>query len=260
LTAADTLLNGKFDIAGNVCGGWHHAFEDTARGFCIFNDIAVTAHYLFKKGVKRILILDYDAHHGDGTQRAFYRDSRVLTISIHEDPETLYPYRTGFARERGLDTGTGFNYNCPMPPYATDDLWLKPFDMFLPTVVDAFDPDFILLQMGVDGHCDCVISHLRYSLVGYQKASRFLADWVRQHRKKLLFLGGGGFVHPMLGLAWGVQLAAFAEMDIPLNVQEDAIHCAAPVESRAAEEVEEYLREHVNFFTKIAGLSKHNDN
>jgi acetoin utilization deacetylase AcuC-like enzyme len=110
----------------------------------------------------------------------------------------------------------------------------------------------------VDGHCDCVISHLQYSLLGYQKASHFLADWVRQHRKKLLFMGGGGFVHPMLGQAWGVQLAEFAGMDVLLHVQEDADHCTAPLERRTAEEVENYLREHVAFFEKKAGLPQKN--
>ena len=250
LTAADVLLKGDFAIAGNVCGGWHHAFENSARGFCIFNDIAVTARYLLKKGVEKILILDYDAHHGDGTQRAFYEDSRVLTISIHQDPTTLYPYQTGFPNERGRGKGTGFNFNCPMPPYAPDALWLKPFETFLPEALNLFDPDFILLQMGVDGHCDCVISHLHVSLVGYQKASRFLTRWVREHDKKLLFLGGGGFVHPMLGRAWGIQLAEFAEIAASLNAEEDATHCAVPPESYSSRNVENYLREHAVFLRK----------
>ncbi len=250
LTAAEVLLRGEFDIAGNICGGWHHAFEDSPRGFCIFNDIVVTARYLLAKGVKKILILDYDAHHGDGTQRAFYEDPRVLTISIHQDPNTLYPYRTGFPNERGKGKGEGFNFNCPMPPYATDTLWLKPFETFLPEVLDLFAPDFILLQMGVDAHCDCVISHLHVSLAGYQKASQFVAHWVRKRGKKLLYLGGGGFVHPMLGRGWGIQLAEFANISVPLNTKEDAAHCAVPPESYSTPEVENYLREHLVVFRK----------
>ena len=251
LTAADLLLNDSFQIAGNLCGGWHHAFENTARGFCIFNDIAVTARYLLEKGIAKILILDYDAHHGDGTQRAFYRDPRVLTVSIHQDPRTLYPYTTGFARERGADGGEGYNFNCPMPPYATEAVWLKPFETFLPRLLDYFAPDLILLQMGVDGHCDCVISHLHISLAGYQKASRFLAKWVRENRKKLLFLGGGGFVHPMLGRAWGVQLAEFAQTTVPLDISEDARHCEVPIDTEQVAEVEGYLEAHVEFWESI---------
>ena len=251
LTAADLLLNDSFEIAGNICGGWHHAFSETGRGFCIFNDIVITAEYILQRGKRKILILDYDAHHGDGTQKAFYNRPDVLTISIHENPETLYPYMTGFEHERGEGKGLGFNFNIPMPPYATDELFLLPFQQFIPKVLDSFQPDVILLQMGVDGHCDCVISHLHYSLLGYQGASRVLTDWVHRHHKKLLFLGGGGFVHPMLGRAWGIQLTEFAGRSVALNVEGDRDHCFTEMDSSEKNKLQEILNKHLEMISSI---------
>jgi acetoin utilization protein AcuC len=210
ITAANHLVdNNAFEIAVNICGGWHHAFEHKGRGFCIFNDIAVTAKYLLeKRHIKRIMIIDYDAHHGDGTQRAFYDRSEIYTISLHQNPAGFYPFRTGYEGEIGTGQGKGFNRNFPLSPSCRDGEFLSKFD-HVPELVENFEPEIVILQMGVDGSKECRISSMQLTGDAYAYASRLLVDMRRKYRFKILALGGGGFVHPMLGQNWGVQIQNF---------------------------------------------------
>jgi len=225
IRAMELVLEGAYPVAGNLCGGWHHAFAETGRGFCIFNDIAIIVNLMLRRGVQRIMVLDIDAHHGDGTQRAFYRRNDVLTVSFHQDPRTLYPFVSGFVEETGEGDGMGYNFNVPMPPVAKDADFIYAFDAVVPALLEAYVPQVLVLQMGVDGHCSGVVSYLSYSLKSYDHASRVLAELLPRIPTKLIFLGGGGFVHPTLGLAWGVQIANFAGVPFDVDVEEDALAC-----------------------------------
>ncbi len=225
IRAMELVLEGSCNVAGNLCGGWHHAFAETGRGFCIFNDIAVIVNLMLRRGVRRVMVLDIDAHHGDGTQRAFYRRSDVLTVSFHQDPRTLYPFASGFVEEIGEGDGVGYNFNVPLPPDAKDADFIYAFDAMVPALLEAYAPEVLVLQMGVDGHCTGVVSYLSYSLRSYDHASRVLADILPRIPTKLIFLGGGGFVHPTLGLAWGVQIANFAGVPFDVDVEGDAASC-----------------------------------
>jgi len=210
ITAANCVVdNNPFDVAVNICGGWHHAFENKGRGFCIFNDIAVTANYLLKeKDIKRIMIIDYDAHHGDGTQRAFYNSSKVYTISFHQDPATLYPFRSGYKDETGVDEGKGFNRNFPLSQFCDDEEFISSVKQ-LSGLIRDFTPEVLILQMGVDGSEECTISNMRLTKNSYDFASNLLMDLQNKYGFKTLVLGGGGFVHPMLGQNWGTQIKNF---------------------------------------------------
>ncbi len=209
VTAADYIVDDSFEVAVNICGGWHHAFENKGRGFCIFNDIAITANYLLKrKNIEKIMIIDYDAHHGDGTQRAFYGNSKVYTVSFHQDPSTLYPFRSGYENEPGIDEGKGFNRNFPLSSLCNDTEFISKFNQ-IPKLIEDFTPEVLILQMGVDGSKECYVSTMQLTKDSYNYASRLLMDLQKKHKFKILALGGGGFVHPMLGQHWGVQIQNF---------------------------------------------------
>lgn len=212
VTAANYIVdNNPFDVAINICGGWHHAFENKGRGFCIFNDVAITANYLLeRKNVKRIMIIDYDAHHGDGTQRAFYSNSKVYTISFHQNPATLYPFRSGYESEIGEGEGKGFNRNFPLSSLCNDTEFISKFNE-VPKLIKDFAPEILILQMGVDGSKQCTISGMQLTKNAYDYVSKLIVDLQKKHKFKILALGGGGFVHPMLGQNWGVQIRNFIE-------------------------------------------------
>ncbi len=209
ISAAEALIKNRANVAINICGGWHHAFEHKGRGFCIFNDIAIVANYLLqRKNVKRIMIIDYDAHHGDGTQRAFYDSSQVYAISFHQNPATLYPFKTGYEDETGVAKGEGFNKNFPLSALCDDAEFISKFNQ-IPELIGKFSPEVVILQMGVDGSRECTISNMQLTKDAYDYASKLLMDLQKEHKFKILALGGGGFVHPMLGRNWGVQIKNF---------------------------------------------------
>jgi acetoin utilization protein AcuC len=210
VTAANCIVDDiPFDLSVNICGGWHHAFENKGRGFCIFNDIAVTANYLLeRKNIKKIIVIDYDAHHGDGTQRAFYDSSKVYTISFHQDPYTIYPFKSGYEDETGVNEGKGYNRNFSLSPLCNDTEFISKFNQVLKLIED-FVPEILIAQMGVDGSKECFISSMQLTRGAYGYASKLLMDLQRKYKFKILALGGGGFVHPMLGQNWGIQIQNF---------------------------------------------------
>jgi acetoin utilization deacetylase AcuC-like enzyme len=126
----------------------HHATPTRAMGFCLLNNVAVTAAVLAARG-ERVLVLDWDAHHGNGTQDAFYDDGRVLYVSFHEHP--LYPY-TGRLHESGTGAGAGCTINVPLPAHATGDVYLHAMDDLVAPAVEQFGPTWLLLSAGFDGH------------------------------------------------------------------------------------------------------------
>ncbi|MBL7197423.1 MAG: histone deacetylase family protein [Candidatus Omnitrophica bacterium] len=212
VTAANYIVdNSPFEVTINICGGWHHAFEDKGRGFCIFNDIAITANYFLKrKNIEKIMIIDYDAHHGDGTQWAFYNNSKVYTVSFHQDPATLYPFKSGYENETGVGEGKGFNRNFSLSALCNDTEFISKFNQ-VPKLIKDFAPEILILQMGVDGSKECSISSMQLTRDAYDYASKLLMDLQKKHKFKIMALGGGGFVHPMLGQHWGIQIQNFIE-------------------------------------------------
>jgi len=149
LVAAELVLAGEIDNAfALVRPPGHHAENDRPMGFCFFNNIAITAEYLRRfKGLKRVLIIDWDLHHGNGTQKAFYSRQDVLYISLHQSP--LFP-GTGSASEIGEKDGLGFNLNLPLGAGKTDDDYLAIFQQVICPVAQAYQPEFILVSAGFD--------------------------------------------------------------------------------------------------------------
>lgn len=211
IEAARRVWTGQALHAVNVSGGLHHAMPGLASGFCIYNDVALAISWLLAAGAQRVAYIDVDAHHGDGVQEIFYYDPRVLTVSIHEGPQTLFP-GTGLPTEVGGEGAEGSSVNIALPPGTADAGWLRAFHAVVPQVVAAFKPDIIVSQQGCDSHMDDPLTHLMLSVDG-QRASYLaicdLADQVCGGR--WVATGGGGYsVLDVVPRAWTHLLSIVA--------------------------------------------------
>ncbi len=170
----------------------HHATATQAQGFCLFNNIAIAAKYALNKyRLKRIAIIDFDVHHGNGTQEAFYDDPRVLYVSTHEFP--LYP-GTGRIEETGSEEGRGTKVNIPLPAGSGDAEYLEVFDQVIVPVVRRFSPQLILVSAGYDAHWSDSIAMMEVSVTGFAQMAgiiKGLADELCSGR--LVFTLEGGY-------------------------------------------------------------------
>lgn len=201
--AARRVWTGQAPRAVNVSGGLHHAMPGNASGFCIYNDLGLAIRWLLDNGAERVAYIDVDAHHGDGVQKMFWNDPRVLTVSIHEGPQTLFP-GTGFSTETGGEGAEGSAVNVPLPPGTSDAGWLRAFHAVVPGVVREFDPQILVTQHGCDSHMDDPLTNLMLSVDG-QRASylavRDLAEEICDG--KWVATGGGGYaVLDVVPRAW----------------------------------------------------------
>jgi acetoin utilization deacetylase AcuC-like enzyme len=164
----------------------HHARPQGAMGFCLLNNIAVAAAALAERG-RRVAVIDYDAHHGNGTQEAFYADPRVLYVSLHEWP--LYP-GTGRLEEVGAAAGAGTTCNLPLPAGATGDVYLRALDDVVAPRLERFDPDWLLVSCGFDAHRADPLTGLGLSAGDYGLLAARMAELARPGRL-IVFLEGG---------------------------------------------------------------------
>jgi acetoin utilization deacetylase AcuC-like enzyme len=151
--AGELVLSGKYSAAMAIIRPpGHHAGIDKYRGFCIFNNVAVLARYLQKKkGIGKVMIIDWDAHAGDGTMEIFYNDPTVMVLSLHRDPHDFYP-RKGFSSQIGEGQGKGYTANVEMPMGAGDEEYAFAFDEFVLPVMRRFSPDFVICSCGFDAY------------------------------------------------------------------------------------------------------------
>ncbi|HBT96309.1 MAG TPA: histone deacetylase [Desulfobulbaceae bacterium] len=177
LKAVDAVMEGE--AANAFCAvrpPGHHAEFDRAMGFCYFNNVAIAARYLQEKwGVKRIGIVDFDVHHGNGTQHIFEKDNTVFYYSIHEHPSFSYP-GTGREFDIGMGDGEGFTKNSPVLPGRGDTEYRKRLTDDLLPAMSAFQPQFLLLSSGFDAHVDDLMSGTNLSTEGYNFIFRLLVD------------------------------------------------------------------------------------
>ena len=203
LQCAREVAEGRCRIAFNISGGLHHAMPDRASGFCYVNDPVIAIRHLIDRG-KRVMYLDIDAHHGDGVQWAFYQESRVLTVSFHQDGRTLFP-GSGDVSELGEGEGKGFSVNVPMLPCTDDAVFWEGFSELVPALMDKFRPDVVVSQLGVDTFVDDPLASLEMTNRGFCKVVSFLVE----HAPAWVALGGGGYdisnVVRAWTLAWGLM-------------------------------------------------------
>lgn len=154
----------------------HHAEADAAMGFCLYNSVALGTQLALDAGLERVAILDFDVHHGNGTQDVFYRDPSVLFVSLHQYP--LYPM-SGRLEETGAGPGLGFTCNLPLPPGAGDDSYRQAMERIVTPLAEQFRPDLILVSAGFDGHWQDPLSHMNLTLSGYDYLLRCLMALAR---------------------------------------------------------------------------------
>lgn len=218
LQAARLVHEDSAEHAFNPAGGLHHAMADRASGFCIYDDPAIAIAWLLEQGHERIAYVDVDVHHGDGVQAAFYRDPRVLTISLHESGEFLFP-GTGFPDETGAQ---GTSVNVALPPLTGDDAYQEAFDSIVPPLIESFKPSILVTQLGCDTHATDPLAHLALTTRTY----RFLANAFHDlaHRVtggRWLAVGGGGYqIYTVVPRAWTIYAATLAGVPLPERTPE----------------------------------------
>jgi acetoin utilization deacetylase AcuC-like enzyme len=176
--ACETVLRGEVHRAFcAVRPPGHHAEYDHAMGFCLFNNVAVAAETVIREyGLERVAIVDLDVHHGNGTQHAFEDRADVLYISLHEFPGTLPYPGTGYAEERGRETGVGRTLNLPVDAGSGDEVYRQAFDGSLLPELDAYRPDFILVSVGFDALETDLQAHINLKPSSFQWMSRQLSE------------------------------------------------------------------------------------
>lgn len=191
----DTLRSGttRFGIAVPRPPG-HHALADRAMGFCLLNNVAVAAAHARANGYQRVLVLDWDVHHGNGTEAIFYDDPSVFFVSLHQYPN--YP-GTGAASDLGSGDGRGRNVNLPLPPGGDDGVYQAAFQRIVLPLVEQFAPDFALVSCGFDAHARDPLAQMQLSAAGYAAMTRGLIDTLNPSCPVGVMLEGGYDLHAL---------------------------------------------------------------
>ena len=216
LAAAAAVWESRAQHGVSVAGGLHHAMRGMASGFCVYNDPAIAIRWLLGQGAERIAYVDVDVHHGDGVEAAFWDDPRVLTISLHEHPMTLFP-GTGVPEDNGGPAAEGMAVNVALPAGTGDAGWLRAFDAVVPPLLRSFRPQVLVTQHGCDSHRLDPLAHLELSIDAQRTAQARLHHLAHETAGgHWLLTGGGGYelVH-VVPRTWTHLLAEAAGR--PLN-------------------------------------------
>ena len=218
LDVTQSVWRGESQHGVNFCGGLHHAMPGYASGFCIYNDAGVAINWLLANGARRVAYVDVDAHHGDGVERIFWNDPRVMTISLHETGTVLFP-GTGFPSDVGGPDALGSAINLALPPGVSDGPWLRGLHAIVPALLRAFQPDIIISQHGADSHFTDPLAHMGLSIDAQQTAMETVHDLAHELcGGKWVGLGGGGYeVIGVVPRAWTHLTALALHQPIPFT-------------------------------------------
>lgn len=247
--ACDLVQSGQYVKAVSIGGGLHHAKRRFGEGFCIYNDVAFTALYLVEKyNLERIMILDTDAHAGNGTAEYVQANPKILFVDIHQDPRTIYP-GTGFASDIGEKDGLGHTFNIPLPPYAGDACYRLVFDELILPLTLEYKPQIIVRNGGSDPHFDDGLTNLGMTVAGFRMMGekvRFMADICQGKQIDLI---ASGYNKDVLPYAWLSLLSGIA--DFPVKIEEPGLLPQKLQDNRllvetgkVLEEVKRYHREY----------------
>ena len=229
-------------------GGWHHAWAEHASGFCIYNDIAVAIANVLRTSEAKVAYIDFDAHHGDGVQRAFYDDPRVMTISLHETGRYLFP-GTGDVLEMGRGSGRGYSVNIPLAPFTEDDSAIEVMNMVLAPLLVSFAPDVLVSMHGCDTHAWDPLTHQYLSMRGIHAQAQLAHQLAHTYcGGRWVALGGGGYdSYRVVPRAWSLLWAEMANLPIPEQLPPTWVNRWEPIwrANRELEEQDQSLMEKV---------------
>jgi acetoin utilization deacetylase AcuC-like enzyme len=189
----------------------HHAFRQRAEGFCLFNNIAICAKWLQTQGIERVLIVDFDVHHGNGTEALFMDDPSILFLSTHQ--WGIYPGSGGF-KVTGMGEGEGTVINVPLPAGAGDQAFDAVYSQILGPAADRFQPEFLLISAGYDAHWRDPLAGLTLSLGGYRSIAKFLKALAVQHCEgRAVYVLEGGYDPEVL--FHGITTCMAVQLDLP---------------------------------------------
>lgn len=221
--ACELVQAGEYRKAISIGGGLHHAKRAYGEGFCLYNDVAFCAEYLSKRfGLKKILILDTDAHAGNGTADYFYSNPGVLLIDIHQDPDTIYP-GTGYIEQIGDGTGKGFTVNIPLPVEAGDESYELIFNTIVLPITREYQPDIIIRNGGSDPHYLDSITRLGLTLNGFRMIGEKVKEMSSGCNEKEIDLVTSGYNMKILPQAWLSLIAGLTDIDISLEDSDDVL-------------------------------------
>ena len=221
IAAAEAVMSGRVAHAFNAAGGLHHAMPSRASGFCVYDDPAAGIAWLLANGAERVAYVDVDVHHGDGVQTIFYEDPRVLTISIHESGEFLFP-GTGAVSERGAGEAEGTKVNVPLAPETGEVAWLDAFRRVVLPLVRRWEPDVLVTQLGCDTHWSDPLAKLLLTTYAYAETARMLHELAHEAaRGRWVATGGGGYEWArVVPRAWTLYFAEMAEAELEDHLPE----------------------------------------
>src|SRR5215210_1058017 len=216
VAAARAVWTGEAEHAVSVAGGLHHAMPDAASGFCIYNDPAIAIAWLLEQGAERVAYVDVDVHHGDGVERVFWDDPRVLTISFHESGRYLFP-GTGFPTDTGGPAAEGFAVNVALPPGTSDAGWLRAFHAVVPLLLEEFRPEVLVSQHGCDSHVLDPLAHLALTVDGQRTSYDAVHRLAHEHAGgRWVATGGGGYeLVEVVPRAWSHLIGIAAGAPVP---------------------------------------------
>jgi len=215
--ACDLVWKGRFSRAVSLGGGLHHAKPSFGEGFCLYNDVAFCARYLIREyGLERILVLDTDAHAGNGTCEYFYSDPRVLFIDLHQNPRTVYP-GTGFADQIGSGEGEGFTVNIPMPVGAGDQSYSLAFESIVEPITNEFRPQIIVRNGGSDPHFLDQLTNLGVSVAGFRAIGGRVRKLADVCDGKVIDLLTSGYNLDVLPYAWLALICGLAGLEVEIQ-------------------------------------------
>ena len=224
LEAFRQVWTGESLHSASISGGLHHAMPGRSSGFCIYNDVAVGIKYLLDNGAQKVAYVDLDVHHGDGVEKIFWDDPRVLTISLHETGQMLFP-GTGFPNEVGGPGAEGSAVNVALPPGTGDAGWLRAFHAVVPPLLREFAPDVLVTQHGCDSHMEDPLAHMMLSIDGQRAAYLVMHELAHEVAGgKWVATGGGGYaVVEVVPRAWThlLSIVSGAPIDNGLDTPQD---------------------------------------
>ncbi len=216
LLGAEELIADRADLVFCPSGGMHHAGAGHAAGFCYLNDVVLACMSLAAAG-KKVLFLDVDAHHGDGVQDAFEHRAEIFTLSLHESGKTLFP-GTGFVEEIGRGAGLGHCANIPLPAGCHDEAFRAAFEELALPLMEAFAPDVVVLELGMDALAGDPLAHLELT----NNVFADLLETLMERNWPMLVTGGGGYhlrnTARGWALAWGILTEADLHEDLSLGM------------------------------------------